>query len=112
MKRFVLKEEHLKLLRNAVIRWEDAEFGAPAIDCKRPYGNSFVYGDIAEILNIKAAKFCEHEREFSQEQLNLMEKLHQETKTALQIIVATGKFEAGIYEADDYKNNWRLILSA
>ena len=31
-KRFTLTEEHLKLLRHANVRWDDCEFGAPAID--------------------------------------------------------------------------------
>jgi len=36
-KRFELKEEHLKLLRNMNVSWDECEFGAPAIDCKKPY---------------------------------------------------------------------------
>lgn len=38
---FTLTDEHLTLLRAAYIGWEDCEFGAPAIDCKRPV--HFVY---------------------------------------------------------------------
>ena len=45
---FTVTEEHLKLLRRAYVDWEDCEFGAPAIDCKRPYGNSDVIADIGE----------------------------------------------------------------
>lgn len=105
MRLFELKEEHLKLLRRAIIRWEDCEFGAPAIDCKRPYGNSYVYGDIAEILGVKPV----HGNYFSKEQEALMDKLHRETQRALQIILTTGKFEIGIYEADDYKNDWEKV---
>lgn len=52
MKTFEVKEEHIKLLRSAYTSWDDCEFGAPAIDCKRSYGNSDVLGDMAEILNI------------------------------------------------------------
>lgn len=33
---FVVTEDHLKLLAQMYVRWEDCEFGAPAIDCKRP----------------------------------------------------------------------------
>jgi hypothetical protein len=47
---FTVTEDHLKLLRRAYIGWDDCEFGAPGIDPKRPYGNSDVIGDIAEIL--------------------------------------------------------------
>jgi Resolvase, N terminal domain len=47
---FAITDEHLRLLRRACVMWFDAEFGAPAIDPKRPYGNSIVYADMAEIL--------------------------------------------------------------
>ena len=47
---FTVTEEHLKLLRRAYVGWDPCEFGAPAIDCKRPYGNSDVISDIGEIL--------------------------------------------------------------
>ena len=49
---FTVTDEHLKLLRGAYVGWDDCEFGAPAIDCKRPYGNSDVIADIAEILEV------------------------------------------------------------
>jgi hypothetical protein len=42
--------DHITLIRNAYWRWEDCEHGAPAIDCKRPFGNSDVAGDLAELL--------------------------------------------------------------
>ena len=73
-KTFEIKDEHIKLLRNAYIGWDDCEFGAPAIDCKRPYGNSDVYGDIARILDIKQ-EGDDHES-YSEEQISYMSKLH------------------------------------
>lgn len=107
---FELKEEHLKLLRKMIIGWDDCEFGAPIIDPKRPYGNSYVYEDIANILGIKGFKDYDDEISFSEEQKNLMDKLHRETETVLQIVLISGKFEAGTYEADEYHNNWELKL--
>jgi hypothetical protein len=47
---FTVTEGHLKLLQHLNIGWDDCEFGAPCVDPKRPYGNSSVYIDIAEIL--------------------------------------------------------------
>lgn len=105
-KQFELKEEHLKLLKNMYVDWDDCEFGAPAIDCKRPYGDSYVYGDIAKILGIEGFKDSEDEIHFSKEQIDLMNNLHKETRIALQIILMTGKFEPGIYIADEYSTNW------
>ena len=40
-KTFEVKPEHIKLIKKMCISWQDCEFGAPAIDCKRPYGNSY-----------------------------------------------------------------------
>jgi hypothetical protein len=49
---FTVTDEHLRLLRHAYVSWFDAEFGAPSIDPKRPYGNSNVYGDMVEVLGL------------------------------------------------------------
>jgi hypothetical protein len=107
---FTLTTDHLKLLRAAYVGWEGSEFGAPAIDCKRPYGNSDVYGDLGRLLGIKPAyNPKEDDYEFSEKQLNHMRAIHKETQTALQVVLATGVFVAGVYEADDYDRNWRLI---
>lgn len=105
-KRFELREEHLKLLRNMCVGWDDCEFGAPAIDCKRPYGNSGVHEDIANILGINGFEDSDGEIHFSEEQEALMNMFHEETKTALQIVLVTGKFDKGIYVADEYSKNW------
>jgi len=50
---FEITREHLKLLKNMYVGWDDCEFGAPNIDPKRPYGNSDVINDIANALSIK-----------------------------------------------------------
>lgn len=42
--------DHLTLLKEACWGWDDAEFGAAAMDAKRPYGNSDVEEDLAEHL--------------------------------------------------------------
>jgi hypothetical protein len=108
MKRqFELKEEHLKLLRNMSVGWNCCEFGAPVIDCKKPYGNSCVHEDMAKILGIKGFEDSEEEIHFSEEQVELMNNLHKETEVALQIVLSTGKFEPGTYVADAYSNNWQ-----
>jgi hypothetical protein len=98
---FTVTEEHIKLLRSACVRWDDCEFGAPAIDCKRPYGNSSVYQDIAEILGV----------DYNERDDDRLLQLHKDTETALQIFLATGEMKTGNYEAERYSNRWCLVGS-
>ena len=50
---FTITEDHLKLLRRVYVAWDFGEGdGAPAINSKKPYGNSYVERDIAEILDV------------------------------------------------------------
>jgi hypothetical protein len=96
-RRFTVTEEHLRLLRRAQVTWTNAEFGAPEIDCKRPYGNSDVYSDIAEILEIPEAEWFEADIEpFPEAEWRFL-RLHVETAVVLQIALATGEFRPGRY---------------
>jgi hypothetical protein len=89
---FDLKPEHVALLRMAWIDWCDVETGAPCIDPKRPYGNSFVAGDVYEIVN---GHEWDSDDEMPDDVTDAMDRLHRETQTALQVILATGSFEPG-----------------
>lgn len=48
-----ITEDQVKLLNRMQVMWIDGEYGAPAINPKRPYGNSAVESDICEILGWK-----------------------------------------------------------
>ena len=114
MNRFKLTKAHIELLRNSCVDYYDwVEFGAPAIDPKRPYGNSDVYADIARILKIKGKKTLDGDIDFTENQYILMDKLHQETAIALQIILSTGKFKIGTYvKKDEYDTrSWYKVKS-
>lgn len=103
-KRFKLTEEHIKLLKRANVIWDDCEFGAPGMDPKRPYGNSDVIGDMAEILGI--AYDCEAENNGAIERR--LENLHRELEQALAVVLSTGKMEPGTYVTDRYSNmGWK-----
>lgn len=108
---FEVTEDHLKLLRNMWVNWQDCEYGAPEIDPKRPYGNSSVEYDIAEILGIPIPGEDENyePRPFPPEALARIQRLHRETGTALQIALRVGKFEAGLYESQEYIQNWQKV---
>lgn len=104
---FTVTEDHLKLVRSFYVDFDSScEFGAPAVDPKRPYGNSFVYGDIAEILGIKAEN-PEDGTDFSDKQRADMHALHRETATVLQIAIDTGVFEPGEYRKAEYGGRWK-----
>lgn len=118
MEKFEVKPEHLKLLKRAYVRWEDCEFGAPSIDCKRPYGNSSVVEDIFEILygELKAVmqigdrtyNIDVDDFEIPEELDDELTQLHKETETVLQIALSTQKFEVGEYESEGYCK-WKKV---
>ncbi len=106
-----ITEDHMKLLNRMYVGWEEGEFGAPAVDCKRPYGNSYVYGDIAEILGIEPEVRDFSEKDFSEETLDKMYKLHKETQDVIQILVQHAKDGIKVgrtYRRVDYKH-WKLV---
>lgn len=98
---FTITEDHLKLLRRMYVSWQHNCFGAPSIDCKRPYGNSYVYGDIAEILGIPMPDM-ESDEDFTNEQVERMDAIHKEMETVLQIGLKLLKFEVGNYRVERY----------
>ena len=129
-KQFEIKKEHLKLLKNFNVGWDEGEFGAPGIDPKRPYGNSDVHLDMIEILGLKELKEGVYEFTLFDEKWLLkgedryniyldgkdeetvceeLEKLHKETETVLQICLSTQNFEIGTYETEKYSNDWKKI---
>ena len=103
---FEMRDEHLKLLRRMYVGWNDCEFGAPEIDPKRPYGNSDVEYDIAEILGITPEEMDDGYPSLSDDQRLFVRSLHANTSTALQIVLTTGRFEPGIYRRERYVGDW------
>lgn len=95
---FKLTEQHIKLLRNMHVTWHHCETGAPQIDPKRPYGNSYVPGDIHKLLTGEDTDLTEEQEE---NYLNL----HRETDKALKVFLANAKLDltdCGVFEdADD-----------
>lgn len=104
-KLFEVTEEHMKLLDRMYISYDDwTEFGAPEVDPKRPYGNSDVYDDIAEILGIEVAEDQWGDREFTDAQVDYMNKRHKEMETVLQILVRNARdgIRRGTYSTTDH----------
>lgn len=97
---FRLTEDHARLARAMWVGWDSCEFGAPAVDCKRPYGNSDVLRDMREILERPDATDDE------------LYQLHGEMQTVLQIALRNGSYSVGEYIAPKYGIDWRFLTSA
>jgi hypothetical protein len=103
--RFTVTCEHIALLRRAVVRWDDCEYGAPAIDCKRPYGNSYVEKDVAQILSWPVT-----DDGLLRVQEGRARQLHEETEVVLQIILRTGVMQTGDYvRSETFTDDWRPL---
>jgi hypothetical protein len=50
VKQFTVTDDHLKLIQHAYTSWDHCEFGAPEIDPKRPYGDTWVHFSMIKIL--------------------------------------------------------------
>lgn len=109
MPQFTLLPEHVAIARKLHIEWQNREVGAPCVDCKRPYGNSDHLKDIADIIGFELFEDDEGEKHFSKAQKAQCEKLHREMELALEIILRTGTFEPGEYEAPPYTSEWRKV---
>lgn len=111
---FTVLPEHLKLLRRAFVRWNDESYdGSPEIDPKRPYGNSSVFRDIAEIIDPDGVpdpneNETAYER-YEEEHYDKFMGFHQGTATTLQIILRTERFEPGVYRSEQYRDNWEYV---
>ena len=99
---FVVDSNHLKLLKRMCVSWNNDENGAPEIDCKRPYGNSNVVEDIAEILGWG---YDDEDEEMYERAM----EIHCEMEVVLQILLYNLSIQEGTYEKHAYGINWKLI---
>lgn len=107
---FTVTDEHLKLLRHAHVTWHDAEWGSPAIDCKRPYGTSDPWSSMAEILGVPPVEWVDSEGGAYPDVQERFARLHAEAGMALQIALATGEFRVGRYmRQEDFPLAWRRV---
>lgn len=87
---FVVKEEHIKLLGESYVGWNDYAYeGAPGLGCKRPFGNSDIERDILEITQPEKYQSMTEEEWEDWEDAEHPEfwKLYHELEFALQICV-------------------------
>jgi hypothetical protein len=119
---FQVTEDHLKLVRQfgrGGMYWEPGEgYGAPFFSSKKPYGNSNVPEDVAEIveapdtdyeweetLTVSAGEPRVEREKFLHEDLwDRYLRLHVEAAIALQIVLATGEFRPGRWPSRQMKS--------
>lgn len=93
---FTITEDHLKLVQRFYIDWDDSGYdGAPAVGLKRPYGNSAVAYDVAEIIGLEVSD--DEDEPYTDDQLEQCLELHRQMHKVLQIACSTLKFEVGTY---------------
>jgi hypothetical protein len=107
MKKFEVTKEHIKLLKEMYVSWWDCEFGAPAIDPKRPYGNRDVLRDLAEtVYGAKNLRYSRDGELPESIEIKLCD-IHTEMKTVLQILVNNCRISPGMYwTKDDSERVW------
>lgn len=99
---FVVTQYHIDLMKRMNIDWCYDEFGSPAVDPKRPFGNSSVYFDMLEILGLPE----QDEYTLTPDQTDYLDKIYAQTAIALQILVYFGSIEPGEYTREKYSSNW------
>lgn len=107
---FSLEEKHILLLQNAYWEQQDSYSGSPAMNDKRPYGNSGHYAiarDMYFILRGKEPDVCDDSEE-EEEFINDMLHLHSQLYIALEIILSLRTFEVGLYGYDDEKGWYKI----
>lgn len=108
---FTVTEDHLKLLRRLYVDWwEEGEgfYGGACVNAKRPYGNSYVGRDIAEIVDAPDEDWEYEDGEkayITDEADERFLRLHVETMVALQIVLSVGEFRPGRYRRT---NRWDI----
>lgn len=95
MTRFTVTGDHIKLLQRLNIS-ENIHNGFPTVDPKRPFGNSDVYRDMAEILDHENTE----DGEISPERQESYDELLSEMKTVLEILISNLSLLPGEYRQE------------
>ena len=114
---FTITKQEIKLVQEMYVSWDDCEFGAPSIDPKRPYGNSDVLLDMAEILGFLPGdkyKYKEQNQDAYEEmvvveQEEVLLELHSNMQTVLQILIDNLSLKEGIYKKEKYNGRWEKV---
>ncbi len=101
---FELTAEHLLLLSR--LRWDNSDWGsgAPAVDSKRPFGNSAYQSDVCELLEWPE----DVEEGWTEDQYDRAAEIFSELPRALEVVLQLKTFDPGRYvKKDGYGERWR-----
>lgn len=106
---FQLKASHILLLRAGNIQFSNScEWGYIGLDCKRPFGNGDLVGDMARIVGIVPIETDDGDAWPKGTREAMLKIFRQELPIAMSIVLS-GCYEPGSYVADEYQDNWRLV---
>lgn len=110
-KEFVLRQEHIDLLEESYVTWDDAMEGAPEINPKRPLGNSgsTFRQDVCRTLGYEPIEGEYPNATFSEEDWQDARDVYDELDTALQIVLTCQTFEPGVFETSPYGKDWERV---
>lgn len=109
IKTFTVTEQHCKLYARLHFYVSDTDYGDWIVtNAKRPFGNSNVYGDMAEILEIEQPDW-ESGEQWSDEQERVFDELYIDLATVCEIASRVGYCYPGEYEAESYSTRWRAV---
>lgn len=113
LRRFTLTSQHVKLLRQSNVRYSgNCEWGYVGLDCKRPFGNGDLVGDMARIIGIESVQTDDGEEHWPPGTRDKMVRMFKdELPIALSVVLAAGTFEPGEYECGQYADSWRPVAA-
>jgi hypothetical protein len=115
-----VREEHFKLIKRMYFCdygiWNSVaehEFGQISIDQKRPYGNSNVYGDIANILGVSNNDLYKDGSDYDIKDKcrKHFDELEKTLIDSLKLLFKNYKFIFGDYNnPEDFRGTWKLDI--
>jgi hypothetical protein len=84
-----ITETHKRMLKRLQIQWEreGRGIGRLGIDSKRPYGNSRVHEDIAELAGMRKLDY-EKDESYTEVEIAKMRQLHQDMAAILKQLIS------------------------
>lgn len=107
--KFEMKEEHIALARQLEWTMEDGVMFADS-EYESPFGGDDIYEDMGVIIYGMPDDFDPMELDpfaWTDEQKEIMDEFYKDLPTVMEIIMTTGRFEAGHYITRFGERNWR-----